>query len=194
VEIMLESFRSNDVVKALIFMPGATDEFYMFHRARATLTNTAPSLLDAVVALTNQTLIHSTFLSPFLLLHTDEDPLEASFTIENQKAAEKLRSRHFVSHALFNDSDWDFIQPKLAKTLKASILPGRHRYSTWHFYRHSFAAWNLDGWEAVEAAALAGKTIFHVQKTGLFGRPEVLFEGDERVRATPKIDGVIPGK
>jgi hypothetical protein len=192
VEIMLESFRSNDVVKAVIFMPGATDEFYMFHRARASLTNAVPTLLDAVRALTSQTLIRASFRPPFLLLHTDEDPLEPLFTIESQQAAAKLRSRHFLPHASFNDRDWDFIQPRLGKTLKAAILPGRYRYSTWHFYRHSFAAWNLDGWEALEAVALAGKTSFHVRKGGLFGRPEVLFEGDERVRATPKLDGFVP--
>src|SRR5712671_3898712 len=46
VALILNAFRSNDVVKALIFMPGATDEFYMFHRARATLTNSSPTLLD----------------------------------------------------------------------------------------------------------------------------------------------------
>ncbi len=30
VGIMLRAFQSNNVVKALIFMPGATDEFYFF--------------------------------------------------------------------------------------------------------------------------------------------------------------------
>src|SRR6266478_1597228 len=60
VEIMLNAFQSNSIVKALIFMPGATDEFYMFRRARAELTNAHPSLLDAVCALTNQTLIRVT--------------------------------------------------------------------------------------------------------------------------------------
>ena len=45
VEVMLQAFQSNEVVKALIFMPGATDEFYMFHRAKAKFTNPNPSLL-----------------------------------------------------------------------------------------------------------------------------------------------------
>ena len=55
VPLLLNSFQSNGVVKALIFMPGATDELYFFRRAHATLTNSNPSLLDAVTALTNQT-------------------------------------------------------------------------------------------------------------------------------------------
>jgi hypothetical protein len=194
VELMLQSFRSNDLLKALIFMPGATDEFYMFRRAKASLTNSSPSLLDAVEALTNQTLIRATYRQPFLLLHTDEDPLEPLFTIEDQHAVAKLKARRFLQHVQFNDRDWDFVQPKLRKTLKATILPGRYRYDTWHFYRHSFAAWNLDGWEALEAVSLAGKTAFYVQKSGLFGRSQVTFEGDERVRATPKIEGFLPEK
>src|ERR1051325_10248028 len=35
VALLLGAFASNQTVKALIFMPGATDEFYMFRRARA---------------------------------------------------------------------------------------------------------------------------------------------------------------
>ena len=53
VGIMLRAFQSNDVVKALIFMPSATDKFNFFHHARADLTNNPASLLDAVSALTN---------------------------------------------------------------------------------------------------------------------------------------------
>src|SRR5258708_15644886 len=60
VEVMLNAFQSNSVVKALIFMPGATDEFYMFRRARAVFTNAHPTLFDATCALTNQTLIRVT--------------------------------------------------------------------------------------------------------------------------------------
>ena len=73
---MLDAFQSNAVVKALIFMPGATDELYFFRRAHAKLTNANPSLLDAIVALTNQTYIQATFQPPLLLLHTTEDPLD----------------------------------------------------------------------------------------------------------------------
>src|SRR4051812_30031310 len=61
VEVLLEAFRENDAAKALILMPGATDEFYFFNRGNATLTNDSPTLLDAFAALTNQTLIHVTF-------------------------------------------------------------------------------------------------------------------------------------
>ena len=181
VDVMLRAFQSNDVVKALIFMPGATDEFYQFHRARAVLTNPAPTLLDAVTALTNQTYIRVTFRPPLLLLHTDEDPLEPSFKIVDEATAEKIRSRKFLPHALFNDRDWDFVMPILEKKLKVDVHPWSHRTESWHFYRHSLAAWNLDGWEALEAVSFAGKETFTVEKRRL------VFEGDERIRERPKL-------
>jgi len=174
VGLLLRAFQSNDVVKAFIFMPGATDEFYFFRRARATLTNASPTLLDAVQALTNQTLIRVTFRSPMLLLHTHEDPLEPLFRIENRQTEDRLRKASFVPHALYNDRDWDYLLPILGKKLKTKFLPHRKTRDSWHFFRHSLAGWNLTGWEALEAISLAGKTTFTVQK----GR--LIFEGDIR--------------
>ena len=183
VDLMLRAFQSNDVVKALIFMPGATDEFYMFRRAKANLTNQSPSLLDAVSALTNQTLIRATFLPPLLLLHSDEDPLEPLIKVEHQSTADRLKQARFTAHTLYNDRDWDFLQPVLKKTLTMDIRPWRYSPDSWHFYRHSFAAWNLSGWEALETATMAGKSRFTVRKR------QVVFECDRRVRATPNLDG-----
>jgi hypothetical protein len=184
VATMLNAFQSNDVVKALIFMPGATDEFYMFRRAHAVLTNASPSLLDAVTALTNQTLIRAAFRSPFLLLHTDEDPLEPVEQIEAPATAGTLQKKLFVAHALYNDRDWDFVQPILTRRFGLWFSPKYHSTKSWHFYRHCLAGWNLTGWEALEAISLAGKTRFTVK------RGEVVFEGDERVLAEPKVDAL----
>ena len=180
VDVMLHAFQSSVTVKALVFMPGATDEFYMFRRAKAVLTNASPTLLDAVNALTNQTNIRATFRPPFLLLHTDEDPLEPLFTITHEATAEKLRQSFFEPHVIYDDRDWDFLLPILKENLKVRFLPGPRNLASWHFYRHSFAAWNLSGWEALEAISLAGKTKFTVE------RKRVTFEGDERTRATPQ--------
>jgi hypothetical protein len=182
VDIMLCAFGSNDVVKGLVFMPGATDEFYMFRRAKAALTNASPTLLDAVIALTNQTLIRATFRPPLLLLHTDEDPLEPIALIKDPETATKIEWTQFDGHVVYNDRDWDFLLPILTKTLRAKFTPILHSRNSWHFYRHSFAAWNLNGREALEAVALAGKTKFTIE------RKKVIFQGDERVRAVPKID------
>jgi hypothetical protein len=178
---LLGAFQSNNVVKALVFMPGATDEFYMFHRARAVLTNAAPTLLDAIIALTNQTLIRATFRPPLLLLHTAEDPLEPQFAITDEPTAAKLRVKTFQSHTLFNDADWDTVMPVLEKKLKTSFRPDLNRRESWHFYRHSFAGWNLDGWETLLAVSLAGKETFTVEKK------RVVFAGDERIRERPQL-------
>jgi hypothetical protein len=182
VKLMLQAFGSNDVVKGLVFMPGATDEFYMFRRAKAALTNASPTLLDAVNALTNQTLIRVTFRPPLLLLHTDEDPLVPIAEIKDTETAARIERTPFIAHAVYFDRDWDYLLPILTKTLKAKFIPILHSRNSWHFYRHSFAAWNLNGREALEAVALAGKTTFTV------GRKKVAFQGDVRVRAVPKID------
>jgi hypothetical protein len=182
VKIMLPAFQSNDVVKALIFMPGATDEFYMFRRAKASLTNANPTLLDAVTALTNQTLIKVTFRPPLLLLHTDEDPLEPLVTIKDAALAERLERKKFLPHVVYNDRDYDFLLPILRRNPGLHFYPPLHSMQSFHFYRHSFAAWNLNDREALEAIALAGKeTITIVGK-------RVLFEGDVRIRAVPKFD------
>ena len=184
VGIMLRAFRSNDVVKALVFMPGATDEFYFFRRARADLTNSPASLLDAVSALTYQTHIRATFRPPLLLLHTDADLLEPVIKIEHQPTADKLRQARFVRHGVYNDCDWDFLRPVLRSSLRTDLRPWPHSPDSWHFYRHSFAAWNLTGWEALECTALAGRTAVTVR------RRQVVFEPDARPRATPKALGM----
>jgi hypothetical protein len=180
VGILLRAFQSNDVVKALIVMPGATDEFYFFRRARAALTNSPASLLDAVSALTNQTLIRATFRPPFLLLHTGEDILEPAFRIEHPATADKLRQARFVAHGVYNDRDWDYLRTVLKTSLRTDMRPLAYSHDSWHFYRHSFAAWNLSGWEALEAAALAGQTSFTVRSK------RVVFELDTRPRIAPK--------
>jgi hypothetical protein len=183
VATMLGSFRRNPAVKGLIFMPGATDEFYFFRRARARLTNSAPTLLDAVAALTHQTYIRATVRPPFLLLHTAEDPLEPIGVVEDQKAADAIRRHAFAKEALYNDRDWDYLEHLLGFYLNTNMKPGPKSPSSNHFFRHSFAAFDLNGWEALEAAALAGKTKFTVKKN------QVLFEGDTRVLAQPPLDG-----
>lgn len=181
VPLLLDSFRENKTAKALIFMPGATDELYFFDRVEAKLTNRSPTLLDALIALTNQTLIQVTFRAPFVLVHSPEDPLEPHFKIEDEPTAENVRRKQFVRHGVYNDRDWDFVMPILSRQLGVQFLPEKDSMDSWHFYRHSLAAWNLNGWEALEAISLAGKTTFIVQKG------KIIFEGDRRFRARPPV-------
>ena len=183
VAVLLGAFRRNPAVKGLIFMPGATDEFYFFRRARAQLTNSAPTLLDAVAALTNQTYIRATLRAPFLLLHTAEDPLEPIGTVEDPKAADAIQRHKFAKAALYNDRDWDYLEHLLGFYLHTKMMPRPRSRDSNHFFRNSFAAFDLNGWEALEAAALAGKTKFTVKKN------QIVFEGDTRVLGTPPTDG-----
>jgi hypothetical protein len=182
VQTVLAAFRSNSVVKAIVFMPGATDEFYLFRRAKATLTNSKPTVLDAVTALTNQTFIHATFQAPFLLLHTDEDPLTSDNVIQDQKTVKRLRTQILVRGLNCYDWDWDALEPVLKRSLKIALRPWRFSKDSWHFYRHSLAAYNVNGLEALELAALAGKSKFTLR------RSEAVFEVDPRVQAAPKFD------
>jgi hypothetical protein len=181
VSVMLNSFQENEVAKALIFMPGATDEFYFFNRGDTKLTNSSPTLLDVVVALTNQTLIRADFRPPFILLHSAEDSLEPICKIQDEPTAQRIRKKQFVKHFIYEDRDWDSLLQTLSFRLDTKILPGHKSHNSSHFYRHSFAAHNLNGWEILEALAFAGKTQFTVQKK------KIVFEGDTRVRARPKV-------
>ncbi len=162
VSLLLNSFQSNGVVKALIFMPGATDEIYFFRRARAMLTNSNPSLLDAVAALTNQTFIQATFQPPLLLLHTTEDSLDGFAIVKNESTAKKLREQSVSGRVVFNDADWDIVRAVLNKKLSVGLRPFSDAPDSWHFYRHSFVADGVTEWEMLESIALAGKTTFTV--------------------------------
>jgi hypothetical protein len=174
--ILLGAFQSNHTVKALIFLPEATDEFFWLHRARAKLTNDTPTLLDAINALTNQTYIRATFCPPLLLLRTAADPDQPLVTIHDPATAARIQQRRFVPHALYDDRDWDFLLPIMKKTSGATITPKLHSKYSFHFYRPCFAAWDLSAWEGLEAVSLASKTVFTIEKK------QVDFIGDPRSR------------
>ena len=182
VPLMLDSFQSNGVVKALIFMPGATDELCFFRRARATLTNANPTLLDAVTALTNQTFIQATFQPPLLLLHTTEDSLDVIAVVKNESTAAKLRQRLVPGRVLLNDADWGEVRTTLKEKLGIGLRPFENALETWHFYRHDFAACGVTDWEMLETLALAGKTTFTVNWL------TVDFQPDRRKGAAPKLE------
>jgi hypothetical protein len=186
VRVVLNSFQSNAAVQALIFMPGATDEFYFFRRAHAHLTNAAPTLLDAVIALTNQTYVRASVVPPFLLLHTAEDPLEPLVVIEHQRTADRLKRKHFEKHAVFNDMDWDQLGPILGFDLNTRISPKPGSHDSWHFFRHSMAEYGLNGWDTLRAVALANKTKFTVKRNW------IIFAGDSRTLGKPaEVDGFL---
>ena len=99
--------------------------------------------------------------------------------------AVKLRQAAFPRHGIYADVDWDHLLPVIRKAYHVKLLPGYRSLDSWHFFRHSFAGWNLGGWEALEAISLAGKERIRIE------RKQVVFEGDTRTRARPKFDPVV---
>jgi hypothetical protein len=188
VSLLLDSFQPNSTVKALILMPGATDEIYFFRRVHVSLNAANPTLLEAVVALTNQTYIEADFRPPFLILHTTEDSLEVIGNIKNQTTAAKLHEEILPGHIIFNDTDWDGVVGAIGKDMDIGLRPRKDSPDSWHFYRHSFAAGNLTDWEMLEALALAGKTTFTVNWL------TADFIPDRREGAPPKLDYSPLGK
>jgi hypothetical protein len=184
VSLMLNAFQSNAVVKALVFLPGATDELYFFRRAHARLTNADPSLLDAVVALTNQTYIRVAFRPPLLLLHTSEDPLDDVVLVKNKSTAAKLRQQLIPDRVVFIDAGWDDVRAGLNKKMSIGFRPFSNAPDSWHFYRHNFAACGVTEWGMLEAIAWADKTTFTVHWW------TVDFQIDRRSGAVPGIENL----
>ena len=162
IPVMLNAFQSNDVVKALIFMPGATDEVSFFRRARATLPGASPSLAEAIMALTSQTYIRADFRPPFLILHTTEDSLDPIALVRNKATAAKLQARMVPDRLVFNDCEWDNLRAALKKKLSVSLRPFSNSPDSWHFYRNTFAACGLTQWQLLEAVAMSGQTTLTV--------------------------------
>jgi hypothetical protein len=160
IPIILNAFQSNSVVKALIFMPGAADEFVFLRRAHVTLTNANFSLADAIVALTNQTYIRAEFQAPFLLLYNTQDTLESIATIKSKSTAARLQARIVPGHMLFCDCNWDFMRPVIARKLSVGVRPFSNSPESWHFWPANFAAYNLTQWELIETVARTSKTTF----------------------------------
>lgn len=182
VKVMLAAFQSNGVIKALIFLPGATDEFYMFRRAHADLRVPSPTLLDAVAALTNQTKIRVVFRAPFLLLHGDADPIEPDVQASSDTLTTALGKQSRLPHLEFNDTEWDLIQPLLKKQLRVDVRPWRYSSDSYHFYRSALSGWNLTELEALQAISLASKTRVIIQKRSFLGYSELTFRFENDLR------------
>ena len=165
--LMLGALKANPMVKALIFMPGATDELYFFDRDKARLTNASPTLLDAVAAYTNQTRIRATFRPPFLLLHSCEDPLQPTVIVEDPKTEERLRGKVYAKQFAYEDKPWEFLRREVGWNLNINTGPSGRSEPSYHFYRHTLAGFGLNGLEAIEAISMAGKTTVTVKKRAL---------------------------
>ena len=179
ISLMLNAFQSNSVVKALIFMPGATDELEFFRRAHARLSAANPTLADAIVALTNQTYIQADFKPPFLLLHTTADEIEPIAVVRNKATAARLQAFVVPERLVFDDCQWDDLRTALKKKLSVGLRPFSNSPDSWHYYRHNFVACGFTQWQLLEAIALSGQTTFTVHWL------TADFKSDMRAGSTP---------
>ena len=163
--VILESFRSNDVVKAIVVLPGVADDFYLINRDRPKLNLRAENVLTAIGALTNATALRATFRVPLLLLHTAEDQLEPRVMLDPPRSGSDLdplqSARHF-SRVHFCDVSWDAAQPFLQSALGRPVRPAVGSPESAHFERPSLAGWNLTDAEALRAFCLTTKTVVSV--------------------------------
>jgi len=161
---LLEGLQSNDVVKAIVVLPAVSDDLYLINRDKSALNLRATNLWQAIVALTNATETRATFRSPCLLIHRDDDALDAQFTVKDAAAAQRLKSVSRLPRTLFSDAHWEKVRPVLNKALHPGIHPWGTSPGAWHFARHNLAAWGLSDWEILVAVSLTGKTAFTVEK------------------------------
>jgi hypothetical protein len=184
VELILRSFRSNSVVKGIVFLPGATDELYLTRRVQPRLTTPTPSLLESINSVTNGGFIRATFRPPFLLLHTDSDPLEPRIAEEPGAVLPSFPKNVTATDLSFIDRDWERIQPELRRLLGVSVIPASDSRESWHFYRHHMRGFQLSGHELLEAICLSGKTQATINRHGgLFrNRIQIIFSRDKRIQ------------
>ena len=181
-QVLFQALPPDPTVRAIVFMPGATDELYFFHRVNAQLTNAQSTLLGALQALTNQTPLRVTFRKPLLLIYSEEDVLDLDIKLDHPGTVRKLKTSTVPGRQEFLDRDWKVIRDHHLRKMSVGIGPLNRFSVTRHFYRHTYTGWNLTAWETLEATALAGKTRFAV------GRNRVTFDLDERIGGVPKLD------
>lgn len=170
VAVLLQAFRSNATIKAMVVLPGVSDDFYLIHRDAPPLNLRATTLGDALAALTNATPVRLTWREPFLFVHVEGDRLEPAVQATDDETARRLRQEVALSGGTFVDRHWEKLQPQLTAGLRVPVQPAPASEDAWHFERHNFAAWNLTGWELLQVLSLTGNTRVTVQKQAVHVR------------------------
>ena len=168
VDVLLGSFQSNAVVKAVVVLPGVSDDFYLIHRDAPPLNLHAANLWEGIIAFTNATAMRVMWRKPFVLLHAGaRDVLEPSIRIEDAAMVGRLKLQSLPGRVLHLDAHWEMVQPALERALGRTVRPQGASTDAWHFNRHNLAGWNLTGWELLEVISLTGGTKVTVQNRGI---------------------------
>jgi hypothetical protein len=158
IPVCLDQFRSNGVIKTLIFLPGVADDFYLINRDRTPWRVSADTLLAALTGLTNATQLHITSQPPYLLVHADRDRLTSLVRAKDGRVGERFRSTHSITTLALIDRHWDAVQPALQNGLKMPVIPLSGSEQAWHFGRVNLAASGLTDWELLSALSIASRT------------------------------------
>jgi len=167
IPVCLESFRSNATVKALLFLPSVSDDFYLINRGKPRLAIPAVTLSEALIALTNATQIKVSYRTGFLLVHTASDKLDPQIIVKNRVTAERLMISRSTQQFECVDLHWDPLQPKLQTTFHMAIRPKAGSQTAWHFARHNLAAFGLTDAELIAVLSMAGKTKVAIERNAL---------------------------
>ena len=161
---LLASLQPNATVKALLILPGATDELHFFNRGVFRWTNTTPTLTDAIEILTNHTGVKTTFRAPFLLLHTTNDLITTSISTKHLATGDKLSALGNINHPSITDASWLRLGPLLEKSLNLEIEPKPGSIAWWHFYRANFSCFDITGPELIEIVSLSSRIAAQIDK------------------------------
>ncbi len=164
ISICLTNFRSNAVVKALIFLPGVSDDLYLIDRDKKDLAIEAGNLFEALCRLTNSTRLSIIFREPFLLVHTARDRCEPAIIFNHSSTVTTLMERRSIPELVCSDAHWDSIQPILQKSLHMRVRPLTGSKDDWHFNRHNLAAYGATDLELVSALSLTARTTASIQR------------------------------
>ena len=156
--IVLEAFQSNATVRAIAFLPGVSDDFYLLSRDKPELKANASNLAEAIGVFTNSTDVRVTFRDGLLLLHLDREPVDARIRVKSERQAAKLTEGLAVPRIYWLDRHWDKVQPEVSSATKMRVLPGTGSKDAWHFARCNMAGWNLSPLDLVTLTTLSSGT------------------------------------
>jgi hypothetical protein len=162
VELILKAFRPTGVLRGVVLMPGAADQIYFSDWGRVEL-GAAPSLLDALNALTNQARMSYSFVAPFLLIHLPRDTTNDPVTFVADAAA-KLHARKKLGEIFYLDRPYNRVLGELKKVTGLKANPDQRDPGSWHFYRLSLVGYDLSAPELLRAIAYGTKTSALVEK------------------------------
>jgi hypothetical protein len=164
IELILTNFQPTAEIRGVILMPGAADRIIFYDWGEINLREN-PTLLDAITALTNKVGLRVFVTPPFLLIGMPYDDPSDPLTILPKTRPEKLKldQHKLPGRTYYIDRPYDRLVPKIQKVSRLRIKPSLSDPASWHFYRLSFIAYDLDAADLLRAVAYGTKTSVRIE-------------------------------